>query len=198
MDRSGPTPSRYRIRLCLAFLALLAGGLVAASLPARADSGFYVGGSIGRSLVDAELAGLGTGAMNFDADDSAWKVFGGFNIDAFVFDLAIEGGYVDFGRPSERIAGNEVKFDLSGWDVFGLAGVELGPIGVFAKAGLIDWSTDATVNGTRLSGASGTDPAYGIGVRFSLFSAEVRGEYEYFDISDAEVSFLSLGLVWTF
>lgn len=177
---------------------LVFGVLFMASAPAHADSGFYLGGSVGRSLVDADLSGPGLGSMNFDDGDSAWKAFGGFNIDAFVIDLAIEGGYVDFGRPSDRIAGNDVEFELTGWDLFGLAGIELGPIGVFAKAGFIDWSAQARVNGARLSGDSGTDPAYGIGVRFSLFSTEVRGEYEYFDIDGADVSLASVGLAWTF
>ena len=34
---------------------------------------------------------------------------------------------------------------------------------------------------------TGTDPAYGIGARFSLFSAEVRAEYEHFDVEDTDV-----------
>lgn len=182
----------------LAASALLVAGLFSAPALALADSGFYLGGSVGRSLVDVDIAGAGTAPMGFDDGDAAWKTFAGFNIDAFVIDLAVEGGYVDFGQPSERIAGNEVEVGLTGWDFFGLAGLELGPIGLFAKAGLIDWSADAAVNGSRVSDDSGTDPAYGIGVRFSLFSAELRGEYEYFDLDGADVSLLSLGAVWTF
>lgn len=182
--------------------AVLAGLMVAvlfmASAPAHADSGFYLGGSIGRSVVDADLSGPGVASMNLDDKDSAWKAFGGFNIDAFIIDLAIEGGYVDFGRPDDRIAGNDVEFELTGWDLFGLAGIELGPVGVFAKVGLIDWSAEARVNGSRVSGDSGTDPAFGIGLRFSLFSTEVRGEYEYFDLDGADVSLASIGLAWTF
>jgi outer membrane immunogenic protein len=172
--------------------------LLAASVPAHADSGFYVGASIGRSTLDTDVSDAGAGSLDFDDGDSAWKGFVGFNIDAFVIDLAIEGGYVDFGQPAEQIAGNDVEFDLTGWDVFGLAGVELGPIGVFAKAGFIDWSADASLNGARVASDSGTDPAYGIGVRFSLFSAEVRGEYEYFDVDDVDASLMSVGIVWTF
>lgn len=182
----------------LAASAVLAAGLFSASAPALADSGFYLGGSVGRSLVDADIAGPGGGPMGFDDGDAAWKAFAGLNIDAFVIDFAVEGGYVDFGRPAERIAGNEVEVGLTGWDFFGLAGLELGPVGVFAKAGLIDWSADAAVNGTRVYDDSGTDPAYGFGVRFSLFSAELRGEYEYFDLDGVDVSLLSLGAVWTF
>jgi hypothetical protein len=178
--------------------ALLIGTLLFAPVSSYADSGFYLGGSLGRSFLEGDIPDGGEGAIDFDDGASAWKGFAGFNIDAFVIDLAIEGGYVDFGAPSDRIAGNDVEFELTGWDVFGLAGVELGPVGVFAKAGLIDWSADLSLNGSRIGSDSGTDPAYGIGARFSLFSAEVRAEYEYFDVEDTDVSLVSVGVVWTF
>jgi outer membrane immunogenic protein len=179
--------------------ALLVAALVAGpAATAYADSGFYIGGSVGRSLLEADISDSDAGSLDFDDGDTAWKGFVGFNIDAFVIDLAIEGGYVDFGQPTDRLAGTDVEIDLTGWDVFGLAGVELGPVGVFAKAGFIDWSADASLNGARVASDSGTDPAYGIGVRFSLFSTEVRGEYEYFDLDGTDASLLSLGVAWTF
>jgi opacity protein-like surface antigen len=194
-NRATITPSR---QASVPAMALLLAGLFAVSLPTYADSGFYVGGSVGRSFLEGDIQDPDSGSIDFDDGASAWKGFVGFNIDAFVIDLAIEGGYVDFGAPSDRIAGSDVEFDLTGWDVFGLAGVELGPVGVFAKAGFIDWSADLSLNGSRIGSDSGTDPAYGIGARFSLFSAEVRAEYEYFDVEDTDVSLVSVGLVWTF
>jgi hypothetical protein len=178
--------------------ALLILILLVAPVPSYADSGFYLGGSLGRSFLQSDITDPDSGTIEFDDGAAAWKGFAGFNIDAFVIDLAIEGGYVDFGAPSDQLAGNDVEFDLTGWDLFGLAGVELGPVGVFAKAGFIDWSADLSLNGSRVGSDSGTDPAYGIGARFSLFSAEVRAEYEYFDVEDTDVSLLSLGVVWTF
>ena len=180
------------------FGALLMAGLCAAPAATYADSGFYVGGSAGRSFLTADLVDPGEGTIEFDDGAASWKAFGGFNIDAFVIDLAIEGGYVDFGSPSDRILGQDVEFDLTGWDLFALAGLKLGPVGMFAKAGFIDWSADARLNGSRFGSDSGTDPAYGIGARFSLFSAELRAEYEYFDVEDIDVSLLSVGAVWTF
>ena len=45
----------------------------------------------------------------------------------------------------------------------------------------------------------GSDPAYGVGLRFTLGSIEIRGEYEVFDIEDADdVYMASAGLVWRF
>jgi len=38
-----------------------------------------------------------------------------------------------------------------------------------------------------------------VGVKFSLASVEIRGEYEIYDIEDSDdVAMLSVGLVWRF
>jgi hypothetical protein len=37
-----------------------------------------------------------------------------------------------------------------------------------------------------------------VGARFSLFSAELRAEYEYFDGEDIDMSLVSVGVIWTF
>jgi outer membrane immunogenic protein len=180
----------------LALLAAIA--LLATAGPARADSGFYVGAGIGTAVFEAKAADSEFD-LDLDEDDFAKKVFVGYNIDAFVIDLAVEGGYVDFGNPTETVLGSEVGIDVTGWDVFGLAGIGLGPVGLFAKAGVISWDGDATVNGVRVASDSGTDPAYGLGVRFRLWSAEVRAEYEYFDVDAIEhLSMLSVSVAWTF
>ena len=178
----------------LASLALLlATALLITAGTAQADSGFYIGGSVGSALIESEDVD-----GDFDEDDFAAKIFAGYNIDAFVIDLAVEGGYVDFGNPSDTVLGSERELDVTGWNLFALAGVELGPVGVFAKAGMISWDVDASLDGVRRSD-SGTDPAYGVGVRFSLWSAEIRAEYEYFDVESIdELSMVSVGVAWTF
>lgn len=169
--------------------------------PAYADSAAYIGGSVGDATVQVDVPEedeIGD-VFEFDESDFAWKAFGGFNFDLAVIDLAIEGGYVDLGAPSGRVADTEIEVDVTGWDLFGLAGIELGPIGVFAKAGMISWDADTTIEAIGTGGDDGTDPAYGIGARFNLGSLEIRGEYEYFDIDTAEeVYMLSAGVAFAF
>ena len=171
---------------------------------AIADSGFYLGGSVGDATIQATITEDTAGDIfAFDESDFAWKVFGGYTFDFAVFDLGIEGGYVDLGGSTFPFPGPSIglnlDLDLSAWDVFGLIGVELGPIGVFAKAGVVSWDVDISPGDTGISGDSGSDPAYGIGARFSVRSFEVRLEYEAFDIEGADdVYMLSAGLVWTF
>ena len=153
---------------------------------AGADSGIYLGLGYG----DAATEGTG-----FDESDSAYKVFGGYNFGVIpLVDVAIEASYADFGNPSTGIQ----KAEVTGFSVFGLAGLSFGPFGIFAKAGVVDWGAD-TSDGTASNSESGTDPAYGIGARFALGSFAVRAEYEFFDLdSDLEVGMASISGVYTF
>ncbi len=176
-------------------------GSVLALLPcgaAEADSGFYVGGSVGTAATELEVEGV-----DFDEDDFAWKAYGGFDFDVVVVDLAVEAGYANFGSPGGEAGGLDFDVDVDALTAFGLVGLELGPIGVFGKAGIVNWDVEASVENFGSDDDSGTDPAYGVGARFSIGSVELRAEYEFFDIDVAgaqssDLSMLSAGVVWTF
>ena len=113
--------------------------------------------------------------------------------------LGIEGGYVDLGGPSATILTETLDLQVTGWDAFGVIGFDIGPVGIFGKVGAITWDLEATVSGLEAGTDDGTDPAYGIGARFSLGSLQIRGEYEYFDVESVnDLYMLSIGLVWTF
>lgn len=171
-----------------------------APLAANADSGFYAGGSVGSATISAEVPDEDLGEVfEFDENDFAWKAFAGYRFDLPVIDFGIEGGYVDLGEPSGELAGIPVSLGVTGWDIFGLASIDLGPVGVFAKAGLITWDAEAFIDGFQGDVDDGSDPAYGIGLKFNLGSLEIRGEYEYFDLESADdVYMLSAGLVFHF
>ena len=163
----------------------------------KADSGFYLGGSVGQAGVEIEDTS-GIQPLMFEEEDFAWKAFGGYIFDLPVINLAIEGGYVDLGSPSGDLLGLPAKVDVNGFDVFGVLGIDIGPLGIFAKYGMVSWDAEITIDG--LSDAEdGSDPAYGIGAKIGIGSVDLRAEYEVFDIEDAEdVSMISVGLVWTF
>ncbi len=186
-------------RIALAASALL---LLFASINAHsAESGFYVGGSVGSAAVEANIddPALPDPPPVFDEDDLGWKVFAGYSFalgDAF--SLGVEGGYNDLGKPSADIASLPISLDPTAWTVYGTAGIDLGPIGVFGKYGLIDWDVDAFIDDFPFSD-DGSDPAYGVGIKANLGSWELRAEYEIFDISDVEdVTLLSLGFTYRF
>jgi hypothetical protein len=169
-----------------------------------ADTGFYVGGSIGQAQIEVPSDVVDVPA--FDEDDTGWKLFGGYNWNLALFNLGIEGGYVDFGNPSTALGvDTTLAIDASGWNVWGMGGVNLGPFDVYAKLGAISWDSDATIGGIdpgfgigTLSD-SGTDIGYGLGARIALGSLHIRGEWEQYDIEDTDsVYMFSLGLGWQF
>ena len=170
-----------KFRLIIICLAGSFIGMPTAAI-AGADSGFYIGGGAG----DASVSSAG-----FDESDTAFKAFGGYNIGFIpLVDFAVEASYVDFGSPGNAASGN---VDITGLNAFGLAGLSFGPFGIFAKAGAINWDSD-TIAGSD----SGTDPAYGIGVRFAIASFAVRAEYEVFDLDAVDLEMVSVSAVFTF
>ena len=176
---------------------LMAAAMLLMATESKADSGLYIGASVGSAGIELN-AGTPVVPVTFDEDDFAWKGFAGYNFDLPVFDLGIEAGYVDFGGPSGDVLGSMIEVDADGFSAFGVAGFDLGPVGVFAKYGVISWDAEVTVDG--LSGSTdGSDPAYGVGAKIALSSLQIRAEYELFDIEDSEdVSMVSVGIVWTF
>ena len=165
--------------------------------PAESQAGAYVGGSIGQSYIEVDVGEIGP--VVFDEEDFGWKVMAGYEFNLPVVNLGIEANYVDFGAPSGDVAGSLIEVDANGFAGFGTLGFDLGPVGLFAKYGVISWDASLTVDGFDNGTDDGTDQAYGVGLKFGLASVEVRGEYEVFDIEDSEdVSMLSVGVVWRF
>jgi hypothetical protein len=190
------TPSAPLLTLALLLAAF------GTARPAAADSGLYVGGSVGQAALDFD--------QFFDEDDTAWKLFGGYNFDVAFINLAVEASYTDFGSFGDFVGTSQgsYEYDASALSGFGVAGLDLGFIGFFAKAGFAAWDADgrrSDLGGSADIGDDGFDPAYGIGARLTLWSIEFRAEYEYFDIdldgpggAGADLSMFSLGAAWTF
>ncbi|MEE4297497.1 MAG: outer membrane beta-barrel protein [Wenzhouxiangella sp.] len=169
--------------------------------PVNADGGWYLGASTGQSFIEVDLAGAGSAPLGFDERSTSWKGFGGYIIDLPLIDFGVEGSYVDFGSPSARFPGVEASVDVSGMNIWGIAGADLGPLGVYGKLGAIAWSLDGRTSGlvNQRIDESGTDIGYGIGAKFMLFSLEFRAEYERYDISEIDnLSMLSVGASWVF
>lgn len=176
-------------------------GIAFAPLVAAADSGFYIGGSLGGATLEAEFDPGDIPVPNLpssiDEDDTAYKVFAGYRFDLPAIDLGIEAGYVDFGEPEVDILGEELVLDPTGINLWGIAALDAGVIDIFAKLGYIMWDVEAKILGESVSD-DGTDIGYGVGISFGLGPVEIRGEYELYDIEDADLSMLSLGIVFQF
>ena len=181
------------------YLAAAAAFLVTAALaPAESRADAYIGGSLGQSAVAVEVSDQ-IQTFAFDEEDFAWKAFVGYEFPLPLLSLGIEAGYVDFGAPSGDVLGSQLEVDVDGFSAFGMLGVDIGPVGVFAKYGVISWDASVSVDGVGVGSDDGSDPAYGVGAKIGLGSLDIRAEYEIFDVEDSDdVTMLSVGLAWSF
>lgn len=155
---------------------------------AQADSGFYLGAGVGSTSVDLD---------DFSESDTSWKAFGGYIFDMPVVDFAIEAAYLDFGSQGGELLQVPAAIDATGFGAFGLAGLDWGLFGIFAKVGYVSWDADLSLGGLSDSD-DGTDAGYGVGFRLNFSSIEVRAEYEVFEFDDADVDMATLGVLWRF
>jgi outer membrane immunogenic protein len=183
-----------------AVIAAAACATVLGATPAIADSGFYIGAGIGASSVQADIQPVDDiDLVDIKENDVAWKAFAGYNIDLPVIDVAVEGGYVNLGKPSINSADTNVSLDTSGWDAFAIGAFNIGPAAVFAKLGVVAWDVKVNADGINLGDDDGTDLAYGVGARFGVGALQVRGEAEFFEINVIDSSYLlSASVVWQF
>lgn len=186
---------QHAIQSLLASLVAVVG--IMAATVAHADSGLYLGGSVGVGYVDAGVED----DFEFDENDTAWKIYGGYVWDLPLIDLGVEGGYVDLGSPSTGFGSRTVQLETSGFNLWGVAGVDLGPFGLFGKVGGIAWDIEGSVSDAELPNVSddGVDIGYGIGAKFMLWSLEFRAEAEFYDIEATDtVQMYSIGANWVF
>lgn len=168
---------------------------------AIADDEWYIGASAGEAYLEIDLAGSDDSVFGFDEGDTAWKVFGGYRWDLSMINLGVEAGYVDLASPVAQFPEFRSELDASGYAVWGVAGFDIGPVGLFGKLGGIAWEIDGETIGSisRPFDDSGTDIGFGAGAKLTVGSLALRAEYENYDIADTEnVEMFSLGLVWSF
>jgi len=174
-----------RKQIITGFVATLA----LASLPAvAADNGIYLGGSVGQSSLQVD-------DFNFDASATGYKLIAGWR---FLDWLAVEGNYIDFGSGDDTVEGNKIESDADGVSLSAVGFLPVGPVDLFARVGAGDWSADLSSPGIDSGGDDGTDLTYGIGAQFRVWSLSIRAEYEIFDVSDADLDMISVGVTWTF
>ena len=163
------------------------------AFPAQAaDNGIYLGASAGQSGVHFDEQGL-----NYDAEATAFKVIGGWRVLNW---LAVEGNYIDFGSGDDRVEGEKFETSLDGLTVSALGLLAVGPVDLYARVGAINWNADLKSPSLGVKASDdGTDLTYGVGAQFRVWSLSIRGEYEIFDVADADtVDMISVSVTWTF
>jgi opacity protein-like surface antigen len=183
---------------------------------AQASAGAFVGVSVGQGTVDGDLDEFNDVTIdtpfNFDEDDTAYKVFGGYMFNEFV---GVEVGYVDFGEPNanfsdvsldggEGTASGKLEGEFTGWTLALLGQFPLGPVDVFGKIGMVSYDAEISASGTVSFGGptetfsdsfkdDGEELMYGAGVKLNLGPVGIRLEYEIYDVNDVDVELWSLG-----
>jgi OOP family OmpA-OmpF porin len=179
-------------RVALNGLALL-GMFASASVLADVQPGFYAGAGIGQATIEIDDVG-------FDADDTAFNIFGGYNFNA---NFAVEVSYVDAGKPDDLVGPVTVEVALDGINISALGRVPVGEVfSLFGKIGFTSYDGEVTGRlGNVSSSEDGSDEdlSYGIGGAFNLGPAfELRAEYEAIDIDDGSFTMLSVGGLYKF
>lgn len=173
---------------------LLAG--FAATNALAADNGIYIGASLGQSDVNINAH---TNLPSFDGKDTAYKIIAGIRPLDW---LGVEVNYVDLGKPDDnsiRVGTQTTSLEArtNGVSGFAVGFAAVGPVDIFAKAGVVNWDATISTHGARLTKTDGTDLAYGVGAQFRLLSLSIRAEYERFELENS-ANLLSIGATWTF
>lgn len=167
---------------------LAAALLGAAAFGAQAaDTGFYAGAGVGQAQVDESA---------YDDEDTAFTVFGGYQFNRW---FGIEAGYTDLGALETRGTGRDLE--ASTVHVTAVGSVSFTDrFSGYAKAGFQRWDLDSALPGvTGTTEDSGTDPTYGLGVQYRLTDAiALRGEYNRFEIEDADVDLAQVQVRYDF
>lgn len=135
-------------------------------------NGYYVGGAIGQS----EASTYCSGATGCEENDTAWKIFGGYQV---IDKISVEGTYLNLGD----IRKNGQNSDISAFAAYGVATLPVTEkFDAFAKLGGARWTSENT-DGKQ----SGFGMAYGIGAKMTLNeTTKLRAEWE--KIQDVETS----------
>jgi len=191
-------------RMALNGLALL-GLLASSNVLAEIQPGFYAGVGLGTATVELD-ADPALANFKFDSDDTAFKVFGGYNFNQY---FALEAAYFDGGEAEETVIRGLGGTGTVGIGTTGLIASVLGrlPLGevfsLYGKLGFASYDVEGKgrVNGNVVIEMDGSDDdvAYGVGAAFNIgTSFELRAEYESISISDGDFTLLTLNGVYRF
>ncbi len=165
--------------------------LSAAAVLAQAKP--YIGGSIGASFYDTELEDVSGDDFKLDGEEFAWKIFGGFRGARL---WAIEGGYANFGKIQNTVLDKELESKTTGWDLFAVGNLALGPLDAFGKAGILWWRTDSKIEDDPFD-VKGYDFAWGLGAAIRLGCLGIRAEVERFELDGyCNIMMLTAGVVF--
>ena len=183
---------KHRNRAVIALAAVMA----ASPLTALADSGFFVGGSIGAATLDDDID-----TFALDTDSNAFRLTAGWQFSDF---LALEAGYHDFGKFDEQLDLGGILSDVDiradGYTLGLTTSIPLGSnLSLFGRAGAFIWEGDARVDGLRIEGFDDENLYYGAGADFKVTKRlSLLGDWTRYELDDTESDVISVGFRYRF
>lgn len=170
--------------------------LTLAPLNAMAESGFYLGGSVGSVSFTDNFDALG-----IDTDSTSYRLIAGFQLNEF---LSLEGGYHNFGDFEQRfdLLGEPINVRLKA-DGFTLGVTGSIPIGsgvaLFGRAGGFFWDGDTGLGNVSRVRPEDANPYIGGGATVS-FSEHLKlvGDWTRYEFAFTESDVISLGFTYRF
>jgi len=162
----------------------------------QADTGLFVGASIGSSHLDEDFNGF-----SLDTDATAYRILGGWQ---FGDVLGIEAGYHSFGEFAETIdlGGVSARTELTadGWTLGGTLGLPLNEqISLFGRAGVFFWDADVELDGFSVSVPDNENPYYGGGARVDLTpNLTLIGDWTRYELDSVNSDVISIGFQYRF
>lgn len=160
--------------------------------------GLYVGVGLGEfSTQINDIDDVDDVDLDFDGDEDAKKVFAGWRFNRF---FAVQADHYDFGDSTTAIGVLPLGVETEGFAPSIVGTLPLGPIELFARAGMIYYDLHVRLDNEDVVDESGNDPVYSAGIGFTLFERlALKAEYEVVDINeydDADAVWISAA--WRF
>jgi len=187
------------------------------------DGGWHIGIGFGDVTAGYEMTDFADGSVTegvVDNSDSAWKIFGGYEINRH---LAIEVGFADLHNDADNrttfsgisngtgsryvsLPGGEVSVDIddiSGYFITAIGSLPLtSRLGVSAKVGAVVWDAQQTTVDLeqRAHTLEGTDALIGIGLEYRFDNGiGIHGEAErYFDMGGTDQESVGFSISYHF
>jgi OOP family OmpA-OmpF porin len=181
------------------WLGLAAGAIFSAA----AYSQVYLGASLGNTDAKDFCESRGSAC---DKTGTAWRAFAGYY---FTPSIALEAGFIDLGKTTDRDAGSSTKVDRRAADLLGVFAYRANRASIFGKVGGYYGQTKLTVEiggSPSQTNESRGGLTFGLGAQYDFTrNLGVRGDWQrYMKVSSSptggqtDIDTFLLGLVFSF
>jgi hypothetical protein len=174
--------------------------------------GFYVGGAIGQSRVEAKETACECDLGSLIVTETLDKKHLAFQATLGARPISWVGAeinYIDFGNPGGDAFGLPASASIKGPAAFGVLYLPIPIVEVYLKAGVARLESDVNYSYCSpcacnfcllavRSNHTNTSGAGGVGAQYKFGSWAARAEYERFNVAGENPSVWSLGITWTF